>query len=535
VTLRGRSIVAGEAVGEGSRTFRAVDPRDGQLLEPAFFAADTHDLERAVAAAVDAVRSLAPAAARAGLLESVAEALEAQADPIVARAGAETALPEGRLRGELGRATGQLRLFAGVAREGSWVDARIDTADPGRQPIPRPDVRSMLTAVGPVAIFGASNFPLAFSVAGGDTASAWAAGCPVVVKAHPAHPGTSELVARAIARAAAAVGLPAGVCSLLFDEGHEVGVELVRHPSIRAVGFTGSQRGGLALARLAFERPDPIPVYAEMGSVNPIVVLVGALTGRVDELADGLFGSCTLGVGQFCTSPGVVFLPAGGDGDRFVERVASLVRSSRLDPMLTPGIASAFAAGSDRLRAAGATLVAEGVASAEVAAPAVARLWESDVETVGLTPDLLEEVFGPSTLVVRYGELDEVVELAGRIPGQLTATIHAADHEIEAAAPAWEALARRAGRLVFGQFPTGVEVSDAMVHGGPYPATTDPRTTSVGTRAVARFARLVAYQNAPAALLPVELQDENPRGVLRLVDGTWTRDPLEQTPGGDSG
>lgn len=494
-----------------SRNFHAIQPGTGEALEPAFAVSSAAEVDAAVEAAT--VDALADAETRAAFLDAIAVELESNADAIVERAGLETALPEARLRGELGRTTGQLRLFAEVAREGSWVDARIDTADPGRQPLPKPDVRSMLVPVGPVAVFGASNFPLAFSVAGGDSASAWAAGNPVIVKAHPAHPGTSQLVGEAVDRAARACELEAGVFSLLFDDGHEVGAQLVAHPKVKAVGFTGSQAGGLALARIAAGRDEPIPVFAEMGSVNPVVILPGALDD-VDGLAAGLASSCTLGVGQFCTNPGLVFVPEGDAGDRLVERVGEQERAVALPPMLTAGIAEAYDEGSRRLIEAGARLVAEGDSGMTPA-----RVFE--VEVGKLEGPLLEELFGPSTLLVRYRSTDALVACIDTLEGQLTATLHATDaDDVDAV---WQALSKRVGRILFGGYPTGVEVNHAMVHGGPWPATTDGATTSVGTRAIRRFARLLAFQNAPEALLPAELRDGNPCGIWRLVDGEFRK------------
>jgi NADP-dependent aldehyde dehydrogenase len=497
-----------------NREFHAVNPASGENLEPTFGVSSASELEGAVAAASSAVDALADPEIRATFLERVADEIEIAADTIVERAGRETALPEARLRGELARTTGQLRLFADVVREGSWVDARIDRADPDRTPAPRPDVRSMMIPVGPVAVFGASNFPLAFSVAGGDSASAWAAGNPVIVKAHPAHPGTSRLVGDAIERALVATELPGGVFGLLFDDGHQVGIQLVQHPGIKAVGFTGSQAGGLALARLARERPEPIPVFAEMGSVNPVVVLPDALADSVEEIATGLFGSCTLGVGQFCTNPGLVFVPEGSRGDALVARLGELAAAAELPAMLTAGIAENYERCSEALGERGARLVAEGAGTA-------ARIFECELDAVTKHPDLLAEVFGPSTLVVRWSEPGRLIRCIETMDGQLTATLHAS--ESDDSDEIWRALAGRSGRVLFGGYPTGVEVNHAMVHGGPWPATSDGASTSVGTRAIRRFARPLAYQNAPESLLPPELREDNPRGIWRLVDGDFTR------------
>jgi NADP-dependent aldehyde dehydrogenase len=526
VDLTGRSWLGGTRAGTG-RAFRGVNPATGEAIGPEFHAAAGPDVERACRAAHEAFAAYGESApaVRAAFLRAVAERLEAARETIVPCAMEESGLPKNRLHSELGRTTGQLQLFADVAAEGSWVDARIDTADPGRKPLPKPDVRSMRRPLGPVAIFGASNFPLAFSVAGGDTASALAAGNTVVVKAHPAHPATSELAGAAIAAAAEACGLPAGVFSLLFDDGFVVGEALVRHPLIRAVGFTGSRAGGEALARLAAARPQPIPVFAEMGSVNPVLILPGALRERAEALAEGLHASFTMGTGQFCTNPGLVFLPAGPDGDAFAERLAERTRATPGGTMLTPRIASAYTAGQDRLRRFDARLLAEG-AEATSAAAGRASLWQVDASAAVVNTGLTEEVFGPSTLLVRYEDDRDLARLIDSIDGQLTATVHSAADELSQHAGLVRLLEGKAGRVVFDQFPTGVEVCPAMVHGGPVPATSDGRSTSVGTRAIERFTRLAAFQNAPASVLPAELQDANPYGLTRLVNGRSTSGPV---------
>jgi alpha-ketoglutaric semialdehyde dehydrogenase len=527
VELTGRSWLGGARAEAGARTFRGVNPATGEALGTEFHCADGAAVEAACRAAREAFATYGASAPaqRAAFLRAIADRLEAAREEVVARAQEESGLPRARLHSELGRTTGQLQLFADVAAEGSWVDARIDTADPSRKPMPRPDVRSMHRPLGPVAIFGASNFPLAFSVAGGDTASALAAGNPVVVKAHPAHPATSELAGVAVAEAAAACGIAPGVFSLLFDDGFAVGEALVPHPLIRAVGFTGSRAGGEALARLAAARPQPIPVYAEMGSVNPVLFLPGALRERGAALAEGLHASFTMGIGQFCTNPGLVLLPAGREGDAFAEQLAERTRATPAGTMLTPRIAGAYAAGQERLRSLDARLLAEG-ATAAGAASGRASVWQVDAAAVIANPALAHEVFGPSTMLVRYGGDEELGRLLDGLEGQLTATVHATPDELAAHAPVIRLLEDKAGRVVFDQFPTGVEVCPAMVHGGPVPATSDGRTTSVGTRAIERFTRLAAFQNAPASVLPAELQDANPYGLVRLVNGRRTSEPI---------
>ncbi|GAA1904829.1 aldehyde dehydrogenase (NADP(+)) [Nocardioides lentus] len=474
--------------------------------------------------ASDALRATTPAE-RAALLEAIATEIEADRAAIIAAAVAESHLPEGRITGEVGRTTGQLRLFAGVVRAGDHLGVRIDPALPERSPLPRPDLRQRMVPLGPVAVFGASNFPLAFSTAGGDTASALAAGCPVVVKGHPAHPETAALVATAVARAVAASGLPAGVFTLLDSRetgtGYEVGEALVADPAITAVGFTGSRAGGLALAAVAARRPAPIPVYAEMSSVNPVVVLPGALTGggeAVEALATAYVGSLTLGAGQFCTNPGLLFLPTGEAGDAFLAAAARAVGDATGARMLTPGIAQAYGRGVETVGALdGVDVVATGSAAGDEApAPALVTAGADAPDTA------FEEVFGAFGVVVRYDSADDLAPRIEAMEGQLTATVHcdAEDEgDVRAARVLLPALERRVGRILFNGWPTGVEVGHAMVHGGPFPATTDARTTSVGSRAIERFQRPVCYQDVPAALLPDALRDDNPWGLVRRVDG----------------
>jgi alpha-ketoglutaric semialdehyde dehydrogenase len=463
-------------------------------------------------------RSL-PADARAAFLERIADEIGGSGDLIDA-AQVETALPRERLEGERARTVGQLRMFAGLVREGSWVDARIDRAIPDRKPLPKPDVRRMLIPIGPVAVFGASNFPLAFSVAGGDTASALAAGCPVVVKGHPAHPATSELAARAIVNAVTSSGMPPGVFSLLQSTRNDIAVALVKHPLTKAVGFTGSLRAGRALFDAAASRPDPIPVYAEMGSVNPVFLLPGALATRGDAIAGGLVNSATLGVGQFCTNPGLTIAIGVEALDRCLGRLRELIRAAPPGTMLYPALLDAFEAGVRRLSAV------EGVSTIRAsgdAAQACPSLFETAADVFLRNGDIGHEVFGPSTVVIRCTSREQMEAVARRLEGQLTATIHGTPEDLRAYAPLVSIVERKVGRLIVNGFPTGVEVCASMHHGGPYPAMTDSRSTSVGTAAIYRFARPVAYQDFPQSLLPVELQDGNPRGIWRLVDGEMTK------------
>ncbi len=526
--LHGQHLIAGKRTAALAATLHATDPATGERLDTDFAEATTDEVDHALrqAEAAFVADGRQPARVRADLLDAIADEIEAIGSALIERASAETGLPATRIKGERGRTCGQLRLFASVVRDGSWVDARIDTAMPDRRPAPRPDLRRMQVALGPVVVFGASNFPLAFSVAGGDTASALAAGCPVVVKAHPAHPGTSELVGEAIVRAVERVGLYPGTFSLLHSASNERSVDLVTHPLTRAVGFTGSLKAGRALFDAAASRPDPIPVYAEMGSTNPVVLLPSALAADGDAIADGLAASLTMGAGQFCTNPGLVLGVAGDALDRFATRVAEKVRATSAFTLLHSGIRDGYEKGVDALtQADGVQTLATG-SDGETATPARAIVATVDATTFRDTPALHEEVFGPATLLVRARDLDDLTATIATLGGHLTGTLWGTDDELADNQALVSTLARRVGRLVVRGFPTGVEVSPAMQHGGPYPATTDVRTTSVGTAAIARFARPICFQDAPAALLPPELHDDNPRGLWRLVDGALTQDAI---------
>ena len=530
MTLHGKNLVGGRPSGAGSVSIHAMDPRTGATLAPAFLQATPEEVDEAARLGQAAFEAHYGASGeeRAALLEAVAGEIETLGEELVERASAETGLPEPRIRSERGRTTGQLRMFAELAREGSWVDARIDRAQPDRTPLPKPDVRRMLVPLGPVAVFGASNFPLAFSVAGGDTASALAAGCPVVCKAHPAHPGTSELVATAVSRAVERTGFHPGTFSLVHGLSPVVSLALVRHPLIRAVGFTGSLQAGRALFDAAAQRPHPIPVYAEMGSVNPVFVLPGALRDRGEALAKGLVASVTLGGGQFCTNPGLVFGLGGPELDAFARSVADAVQESPSQTMLHAGIGSSFRKGvAEWSGTAGVRPLGQGREAGEDSATgARAAVFVTEGGVFANNPHLAEEVFGPVSLLVRCGSADELTALAERLDGNLTASLLGTDDELKEHRALVGILERKVGRVIFNGFPRGVEVCPSMQHGGPYPATTDSRSTSVGTAAVFRFARPVAWQGFPQAALPPELQDANPRGIWRLVDGELTRDTL---------
>ncbi|MEC9482916.1 MAG: aldehyde dehydrogenase (NADP(+)), partial [Halomonas sp.] len=502
----------------------SIDATTFESFDQPFYEATPHDITAAARAAGDAFhgyRSLSPEK-RAAFLDTIADEIDALGDDFIAEVKRETALPEGRLNGERARTTNQLRLFAKMLRRGDFLGARIDRGDPQRQP-PKPDLRQMKLGLGPVAVFGASNFPLAFSVAGGDTASALAAGCPVVVKAHPGHLITSELVAGAIVRAVEKSGLPHGVFNMIY--GDRVGAQLVQEPAIKAVGFTGSQRGGRALFDLANARPDPVPVFAEMSSINPMFLLPGALEQRGDDIAKGLAGSVTLGCGQFCTGPGLVIAQRSPETTRFIEALGEHIRTLPGQTMLNAGIYDNYYEHIERFKGlAGMHAMAVGPAEDNQAAAHLfkaekALLWSQD------TP-LLEEIFGPSTIVVEVDGPEELVDAARLLDGQLTATVMAEEAELTHQRGLIEILEDKVGRLLFNDYPTGVEVCDAMVHGGPYPATTDARGTSVGTLAIERFLRPVCYQNMPESCLPEALRNDNPHGLLRLVDGEFTRDAL---------
>jgi len=528
--LRGCSIINGEVRQGSGAAFTGFDPSTGQKLEPAYSSASLEDLEFAASLAEEAfeVYSRTPALERALFLRHIAGGLESIAAEVVERARRESGLPEPRLKGELARTVNQFRVFAQVIEEGSWVQARIDPALPERKPLPRADIRSVLRPLGPVAVFGASNFPLAFSVAGGDTASALAAGNPVMVKAHPAHPGTSELVGQVLSRSVRECGLPGGTFALLFDAGTQLGSALVAHPAIRAVGFTGSLAGGKALMQIAAARPEPIPCFMEMGSTNPLFVLPDAVKSRASQIANGLFGSFTLGVGQMCTKPGLVYLPAGEDAEALVAALQVLVEQSSASVMLTDGICRNHATGMILRQAhERVEMLAHGAphagAGGAYAAPALFQAKGSDLLA---DPELAQEIFGPSTLLIRYKDADELAALADALEGQLTASVHGTDPEIAAHSELFAILERKAGRLIVNGYPTGVEVCHAIVHGGPYPATSDSRTTSVGTLAIYRFARPVCYQDFPQLALPDELKDENPLGIWRMIDGQLTRDAV---------
>jgi 2,5-dioxopentanoate dehydrogenase len=458
---------------------------------------------------------------RASFLEAIAEEIMALGDALIDRCMAETALPAARLTGERARTCNQLKMFAKLLQDGWWVDARIDTAQPERQPLPKPGVRRMLVPIGPVAVFGASNFPLAFSTAGGDTASALAAGCPVIVKAHSSHPDTNEMVAGAIIKAAQKTGMPDGVFSTLTLS-HADAIKLVQHPVIRAVGFTGSRDAGMRLFQAAVGRPDPIPVFAEMSAVNPVVLFQGALQEKSAQIAKDLTASITLGVGQFCTNPGLVLMIDNEASENFLELLAGHVRATTPGTMLNKNIHRNYNE-SVKERQSSAAVLANASQEANPerfeAQPVVFTVPGKDFL---LQNGLKEEIFGPSSLIVLCKDENELLAVLQSLEGQLTATVHATNADEQLLQPVIDIITQKAGRIIYGGYPTGVEVCHAMQHGGPFPATTDGRSTSVGTAAIYRFVRPVAYQDFPDHLLPAALQNGNPLNILRLIDGQWT-------------
>jgi NADP-dependent aldehyde dehydrogenase len=521
--LTGKNLINGRWQSAAAGSFSGVNPTTGEALSPMFAEATADEVNAALTGARQAflaVQDLDPQWP-AKLLEAIAAQIESLGDELLVRGEQETALPRPRLTGERARTCSQLRMFAEIVRDGSWVEAVIDTADPNRQPLPRPDIRRMFRARGPVAVFGASNFPFAFGACGGDTASALAAGNPVIVKGHPSHPGTSELFAAAVAAALNECHLPPGLFALLQGSSHELSGQLVEHPLTQAVGFTGSQRAGRALFDIAARRPSPIPVYAEMGSVNPVVILPSAVRDRTAEIAKELAASLLLGCGQFCTKPGVIFVV--GDNDRQLSNaIAAHVNASSAATMLNHSLRDSFVQRTTAIaKVPGVNQLVEGKSVQH--AMMTPALLETTAETFKNEPRLHEEAFGPGGLLVHCQTADEAVACLNSLAGNLTGTLQVGPNEDKpTVAKLVHILESRVGRVIVNGYPTGVEVGRAIVHGGPYPATTDAGSTSVGSAAIRRFVRLIAYQNTPQNLLPSALQDTNPLGIMRLVNGEWT-------------
>jgi NADP-dependent aldehyde dehydrogenase len=523
----GKQIIGFELSAEGNELSRSVNPATGEKIAD-FHKATANEVEKAVAKAASAfqIYRKKSGAEKAAFLDAAANEILALGDELVTICCAESALPKGRIEGEMGRTANQLKMFAALLREGSWLDARIETANPERTPIPKPDLRYMQVGLGPVVVFGASNFPLAFSTAGGDTASALAAGCPVIVKAHSAHPATSEMVGKAVQKAAKATGMPDGVFSVLNGDGSTVGIQLVKHPEVKAVGFTGSFTGGKALFDAAVRREVPIPVYAEMGSTNPVFILPEMMANQADAFAKGFSGSVTLGVGQFCTNPGMLIYEDAATGKEFNAKLEEHFTQTNGGAMLTAGIYKAYNAGvSHHTAAAGVETLAKGAPSDALNTPSPV-LFKTTSKVLHENPNLSEEIFGPASLVVEATSKQDVLEIARNLSGHLTATVHGTENDLLAYKELFDILEQKVGRVIINGFPTGVEVNSAMVHGGPFPSTADGRSTSVGTAAIFRFTRPVSYQNMPQALLPDELKNANPLGIWRLVNGERGKDKI---------
>lgn len=521
MTLEGKMLIGQTAVHGQHEAIYAINPATNETLQPGYPGGTREDVDRACELAWTAFDGYRETHLedRAAFLETIADEIEALGDTLIERAVAESGLPEARILGERGRTCNQLRLFAKTVRASEWLDVRVDPAIPDRQPLPRADLRQRHIALGPVAVFGASNFPLAFSVAGGDTASALAAGCPVIVKAHSAHPGTSELVGRAIQTAVKKCQLHEGVFSLLFGSGREIGQALVAHPYIKAAGFTGSRTGGLALLSIAQSRPEPIPFYAEMSSINPVFLLPSALEARSAAMGEAFVGSLNMGAGQFCTNPGLVIGIKSPSLDSFIHSAKAAVEASDAQTMLTPGIHEAYESGVESLSSSQtARVIARGQAGSDPNRCQAGLFVTTATEFLD-DATLQTEVFGSTSLVVECQSEDDVLKVAEHLEGQLTATLQMDDDDLKAARRLLPVLERKAGRILVNGWPTGVEVCDAMVHGGPFPATSDARTTSVGTAAIKRFLRPVCYQDFPDSLLPSPLRHHNPLALKRLVKG----------------
>jgi len=528
--ITGHQLIAGREAPCDHSPFHATNPNTSEALEPAFCeatAAQADEALRAADGAFDALRA-APPETRALLLETLAEEILALGDALLERAHAETALPMARLTGERGRAINQCKMFAALIREGSWAESSIDRAQPDRQPVPKPDVRRVLLPVGPVVVFGASNFPFAIGVVGTDTISALASGCPVVVKAHPAHPGTCELLARAVFKALRKTGLPDACFSMLHGRGTEIGVELVKHPLTQAVAFTGSLRGGRALMDVAAARPHPIPFYGEMGSINPVFILPGALKENAAKIAEAYVGSVTMGVGQFCTNPAIVLGLQSADLTTFVESAGEFAQKVAPQSMLHRGICESYDAGTavwstiNGLHLAGQSAVEPN----HEATQAACRIYTTTLDVLETNEELQREVFGPCSIVTQCANFEDMLNFARNLEGQLTAAIHGTPNDLREYAPLIRILERKVGRIIFNGFGTGIEPCPSMHHGGPYPAASHSFYTSIGTGSIYRFVRPVCYQGFPDDCLPEPLQNSNPTKSLRLVDGHYTRDAV---------
>jgi NADP-dependent aldehyde dehydrogenase len=526
--ITGKNYIGSSLSAEGKKTFKTFNPQTNKENQQVFVEATENEINQAVTLANQAfsVYSKISGVKKADFLIAIADEILALDDELVAMFCAESGLPEGRAKGERARTIWQLQSFANLLREGSWVEATIDTALPNREPIPKPDLRKMLIPLGPVVVFGASNFPLAYSTAGGDTAAALAAGCPVLVKSHPMHAGTGELVAGAIIRAAEKTGMPNGVFSNLNSSGIEVGVSLVKHPQVKAVGFTGSIRGGRALLDLAAQREEPIPVFAEMGSVNPVVILPEALEKRGGDLAKTYAGSITLGTGQFCTNPGLLLGIKSESLTNFISKLAENIVQIEPSCMLHPNIIGAFETNKAKALAQHGITVVGGIEKELQSNFARQIITTVEGKTFLENTTLHQEVFGPYSIVVQCEDAEQLQHIISKLEGQLTGTLIAEDKEAKQYTEVITALQNRVGRLIYNGVPTGVEVCPAMQHGGPYPASTDSRFTAVGIHSIKRWIRPFSYQDWPNDLLPDELKNENPLGILRETNGSKTVDSL---------
>ena len=526
--ITGKNYIGNQLSAKGSKTYKTFNPQLNIENEHAFNEATSEEINEAVILAINAFKTFRNISGiqKAIFLNSIADEILALDDTLIQAYCSETGLPEGRAKGERGRTVGQLRTFAELVHEGSWKEAAVDTAQPERAPIPKPDVRKMLVPLGPVVVFGASNFPLAYSTAGGDTAAALAAGCPVIVKSHPMHAGTGELVSSAIIKAAEKTRMPNGVFSNLNSGGIEVGVQLVQHPGVKAVGFTGSIRGGRSLYNLASQREEPIPVFAEMGSINPVVILPEALKERGASLAKTYAGSITLGSGQFCTNPGLLLGIKGESLTKFIQNLSEEIVKIEPSCMLHPNIFGAY-----EHNKANAISQLELSVVADYDSDVKSNYGRQAVTTVeGSTflenTTLHQEVFGPYSMVVQCKDKKQLETILSKLEGQLTGTLIAENSEADNYSEVIEALQNRVGRIIFNGVPTGVEVCPSMVHGGPYPASTDSRFTAVGIHSIKRWVRPFSYQDWPNDLLPEELKNENPLGISRLVNNRQTTNKI---------
>lgn len=526
--ITGKNYIGNSLSAKGTITYTTFNPQTNTANETIFTEATIEEIHEAVSLASEAFKEFQTisGAKKAVFLNTIADEILALDDTLISMYMSESGLPEGRAKGERGRTIGQLRTFAALVEEGSWVEARIDPAQPNREPRPRVDLRKMLVPIGPIVVFGASNFPLAYSTAGGDTASALAAGCPVIVKSHPMHAGTGELIASAIQKAAQKTGMPNGVFSNLNSSGIEVGQELVKHPKVKGVGFTGSIRGGRALLDLAAKRPEPIPVFAEMGSINPVIVLPKALETKAETWATIYASSITLGTGQFCTNPGLILGIQSAGLDTFINKLSEEIVTIEPQSMLHPNIHHAYSNNKARAQAQKNVTTVAAIDEAVKENYAQQAVTTVDGKTFLANNTLHEEVFGPFSLVVQCENEAELETIISKLEGQLTGTILSEENEVATYQNIVKALSNRVGRIIFNGVPTGVEVVPAMLHGGPYPASTDSRFTAVGRDAIKRWVRPFSYQDWPNELLPDALKNENPLGILRLVNDQETKDAL---------